>query len=471
MSESNSTARKPNPRRRRRNKMRVFKEVYLPAIIFILVVVLIIALIVSNNRRRKEEQEAALQASIAAQESLEAEKLRQDAEVAGLILQAQELADSYDYDGAIALLDSFSGNIYDYDDLLALRDSCVSAKDNLVLWSDPNQVVHLGFQVLMVDCNRAFKDKDNAAAFKKNFITTYEFSEILKQLYDNNYILIEMDDLITVTENADGTVTYSPKELYLPEGKKPLMITESQVNYYTYMVDDNKDGVADAKGSGFASRLLVDDNGEIKCEYVDTDGTVKVGNYDMVPILNNFLKKHPDFSYKGAKATLAITGYDGIFGYRVNPEAKDSYGEDFYNEQLDGAKKILQALRDDGYDIACYSYRHINYGDATLEYMDADLTKWENYIAPLLGECDMLVYARDTDIAGRTEEYSGDKYDRLRDAGFRIFIGYNTGKSWLVVEDEYVRQGRLMITGNNLTTKANLFEGIFEAEKVIDPER
>ena len=32
------------------------------------------------------------------------------------------------------------------------------------------------------------------------------------------------------------------------------------------------------------------------------DGTVSAGSYDLVPILNDFIDEHPDFSYKGAKA-------------------------------------------------------------------------------------------------------------------------------------------------------------------------
>ena len=42
------------------------------------------------------------------------------------------------------------------------------------------------------------------------------------------------------------------------------------------------------------------------------DGSVSVGSYDLVPLLDDFIKEHPDFSYRGAKACIAFTGYNGI---------------------------------------------------------------------------------------------------------------------------------------------------------------
>lgn len=65
-------------------------------------------------------------------------------------------------------------------------------------------------------------------------------------------------------------------------------------------------------------QLVIDDNGDIKCEYKKADGTVVTGDYDVVPILDSFIKEHPDFSYHGRKGILAMTGYDGVLGYRTD---------------------------------------------------------------------------------------------------------------------------------------------------------
>lgn len=60
------------------------------------------------------------------------------------------------------------------------------------------------------------------------------------------------------------------------------------------------------------TKLIVDDKGKIRNEYVEDDGSVSVGDYDMVPLIDRFVEKHPDFSYRGAKGILALTGYNGI---------------------------------------------------------------------------------------------------------------------------------------------------------------
>ncbi len=47
-----------------------------------------------------------------------------------------------------------------------------------------------------------------------------------------------------------------------------------------------------------------------------------VGDYDLVPILDSFIKEHPDFSYHGRKGILAMTGYNGVLGYRTDSAYK-----------------------------------------------------------------------------------------------------------------------------------------------------
>ena len=79
----------------------------------------------------------------------------------------------------------------------------------------------------------------------------------------------------------------------LPKGKIPFVLSQDDVSYYHYM-----------DGDGYASRLVLDENGEVKNEYIEDDGTVSVGNYDMVPLIDEFVKQHPDFSYHGEKVFL-----------------------------------------------------------------------------------------------------------------------------------------------------------------------
>ena len=43
----------------------------------------------------------------------------------------------------------------------------------------------------------------------------------------------------------------------------------------------------------------------------------------MVPRLNTFLEEHPDGAYKGARGMIALTGYNGVFGYRTDTDYRD----------------------------------------------------------------------------------------------------------------------------------------------------
>ena len=98
--------------RRRKTKQELFKENTLPLIILgiagVLILTFIIGSIVRGVQRRKIETEA----SIAASESIAEEEARLSAEVTSILTEAEALAAKYDYDGAIALIDGFSGNIF-----------------------------------------------------------------------------------------------------------------------------------------------------------------------------------------------------------------------------------------------------------------------------------------------------------------------------------------------------------------------
>lgn len=44
-----------------------------------------------------------------------------------------------------------------------------------------------------------------------------------------------------------------------------------------------------------------------------------------MPILNKFVKEHPDFSLNGEKGVVALTGYEGVLGYRTNELTSKDY--------------------------------------------------------------------------------------------------------------------------------------------------
>ena len=451
-------------RRRKPTKQQIFKEFYLPGVILGVTAVLMLSFVigaVSNaiDRALVEQKE---KEQLAQQESIAAEQMAFEAKA--LLDEAEILAQSYDYQKAVDLLDTYTGE--PTQEMTIKRAEYVNAKSMLVEHQDPTLIPNLSFHVLIYDMARAMADDDNLAGqYNRNFVSTDEFSKILNQLYLNNFVLVDFDSFVT-SNSVDGTSSsLFADSIWLPEGKKPVMITETMVNYFNYMVDGNDDGKPDSGGDGFASRLVVDANGDIKAEYVDENNVTHVGNYDLVPILEDFIAQHPDFCYRGARATLAVSGSEGIFGYRIQSETIAKKGQDYYNEQVVGATKVVAALKAKGYRLACYSFDNKDYKGISAAMVQEDLQKWRSQISPVIGELDTIVFARGGDIG----DYTGGKFDVLTAAGFRFMLK-SSETPYTEVNNAFVRQSRLMVTGENMVAKASMFtdNGLFDPNTVLD---
>lgn len=466
----NESDRPVNSRRRKRTQMQIFKETYLPVIIAGVALILIIVFIIGSITRAVQKNKAEDAASIAESSSIAAEQTRLDQSAQKLIAQANNLMASYDYQGAIALLNSFEGDISKFPAVNDKILECEAALKAMVAWNDPNQIPNLSFQLLVADPSRAFSHKTYGSSINRNFITTEEFAKILQQLYDNGYILVEFDDFIATEITADGMTVYKAKTLMLPNGKKPIMLTQTNVNYNYYLIDGDGDKIADANGTGIASKLIWNGS-SFTNEMIDSTGNAVTGEFDMVPILESFIKKYPDFSYRGAKATLALTGYNGLFGYRTHPSAKETFGETAYQQAVQEAKKVADALRKNGYTLACYTYENIAYGSSSVTQIKSDMKGWTDEVVPVIGSPDVLAYAQLTDIT-KDSVYSGEKYEMLQDLGFRYYLGFcEDGNPWASITDNYVRQGRILVTGSNLAHHADWFTNMFDAASVLDSTR
>lgn len=408
-----------------RKAKRRFKDDVLPVLIGGAALVVCMVFIIgslSRNFNSEDRKQAALEASIAQAEAEAAAA----AEITNTLNTAAVQAAGYDYQAAIDTLDAYkTADRGLTEDMTAARAQYAEAVNNLVIWDDPTTIPNLSFHVLIADPTRAYADS-LASSYKTNFVTTEQFSSILGQLYEGGYVLVNLASCLT--ENADGTAAVQP--LYLPEGKKPIMITETLVNYFAYMVDGDKDGKADAKGAGFANQLILQD-GKVTANYVDASGNQVTGDYDLVPILNSFIEEHPDFSYRGAKAILAVTGEEGIFGWRNAAEAAD----------------VVAALRADGYQIACNSYGNLNYGVSSVDIIKADLTSWNQNIKPALGDVDILVVARGGELSA-----SSSQFKAIRENGFTYIL--DAGSNGTALQDGCFYQNRIMVLGSELGSNA-----------------
>lgn len=474
--QQSDTPRTPNPRRKKRTKFQIFKETYLPVIIVAVTVVLLLVFIIGGIAGRDSGAEnpsestppsgSSPSGSTNATDTTSSSSLENDLEVNNLLEQAAILAKDYDYQGAMKVLENYSGDIAICPALAEAYAQYSQLWDSMVAWQ-PGQVANLSFHVLIADAERAFNDETYGRSYRQNFITTTEFSAILQQLCDNGYMLVSLSDLYEkVYDESSAQYIYQEKTLYLPEGRIPVMLTETNANYYSYMVDSNNDGVPDGAADGFAYNLCYGANGFYN-ELVLADGTVVAGAYDLVPILENFIKDNPDFSYRDARAIIAMTGYDGILGYRIN---SNRLTETQREEARQSASAVVQALRDHGYEIACFTYNNLNYGEKSATEIQTDLQKWADHVASVVGQVDILVLPKESDI-GNKEGYAGNvKFNVIYNAGFSIFLGTET-TPWSQVSDRYVRHDRLLVTGSYLSKNPEWYTELFDTAAVLDPYR
>ena len=99
------------------------------------------------------------------------------------------------------------------------------------------------------------------------------------------------------------------------------------------------------------------------------------------------------------------------------------------------------------------------------DQVNQDIQKWKSQIAPVIGEIDTIVFARGKDIG----DYTGGKFEVLHAAGFRFMV--KSGEApYTEVNNTYIRQTRLMVTGENMVAKSSMFtdNGLFDPNTVLD---
>ena len=242
------------------------------------------------------------------------------------------------------------------------------------------------------------------------------------------------------------------------------------MNYYDYMVDGDGDGYPDGAGAGFASRIVIDGEGYPTCEYYNTAGECVTGEYDLVPILEAFIREHPDFSYKGARAVLSITGYQGVFGYHTSMEWEAVLGQEEYSKEIRAAQNVAKCLKENGWEIASHGYGHYSYSTMTLEEIASDIKKWENQVQPIVGDSDIMMFPYGCDIENE-DYYSGDEFDLLYDAGYRYFCSFNSAGKWVQFDDDYFRMSRIPVTGETICYNRDDLTALFDTSLIFDRTR
>ena len=97
---------------------------------------------------------------------------------------------------------------------------------------------------------------------------------------------------------------------------------------------------------------------------------------NLVPLLDDFIKERPDFSYRGAKACIVFTGYNKYTDSALLYKAEHPIRYEARNTAN------ITCLRDDGFD-ALHSWGHRNMGSIPMDKFREDTDKWANEVETL----------------------------------------------------------------------------------------
>lgn len=323
-------------------------------------------------------------------------------------------------------------------------------KTNFVLYDGEIKNIFIHSLIAYPDILQT-KAKNTIATYHTDCIDYVEFENLLDELYKNNYVIVD----IHKTFKTENNITKKCK-VKVPCGKKPVVIGVDDVVY-----DPKK------SGNGMADKLCVNQNGDLFTETL-IDGKVdRKYDREFAPILENFLKLHPDFSPFGDRMTINLTGFCGILGYRISEKNKDIRDSETKNAQV-----VVDRLKQLGYTFACHSFAHYHTKKATEEFIKKDLDNWEKYIEPVIGKTEVFVYPY-----GEWELLNDNKLSCkqkvLIDYGFKLFLGVGIYDFFGYmplnnnIKDKVLFADRKPVDGYTILHRQKQLNTLFDCNKVL----
>lgn len=370
-----------------------------------------------------------------------------------LLSEAQKLSDENNNTFALNLLNSKLKYYKDDENVnsqITYNENIIKSK-NLVEYT--GDIEHLFTHCLLAFPDQALNPKNSMSKdYDRDCLTPTEFKRILSSLYNNNYILIDIDSVFEVKNGV--TVK---KKLMLPQGKKPLIFSFDDVNY-----DSKK------KNKGMVDKIILDRNNQI-ATYTSKQSIAKRVSYDneFVTIMEAFIKNHPDFSFNGARGVINLTGYDGILGYRTQKSnATNRY-------EIKKATEVVTKLKNLGWKFASHSYGHYHMKNLSDMEFAKEVQAWQTEVAPIIGDCSIYVYPYgEWEIKTDNGEISY-KHKLLLDAGFKLFLGVGNKNyfGYLPIgsgETHTLLMDRKAIDGRTLRAFSKDYSHLFNCEEVYD---
>lgn len=267
------------------------------------------------------------------------------------------------------------------------------------------EVYHLFTHALVAYPEIAFaKDNVMAEHYDRDCLTVNEFKKILFQLYTKNFILVSTDDLYYF----DG------KKLIFKNtnfgDKKPLLLSFDDINYYTKKMN-----------LGMNDKIILANN-TLATYTKDAKSQINYDN-EVITILENFIRKHPDFSFNNAKGTICLTGFDGVLGYRTQKKSQDR------TQEIAKVLPVVNKLKELNWKFACHSYGHYHMKSISYDTFKQDTDCWLNEVQSIIGKTDIYCYPfgeydiEDNNCISRKQKY-------LLDCGFKMYWGVGGKVFW-----------------------------------------
>ena len=304
------------------------------------------------------------------------------------------------------------------------------------------EIEHLTFNTLMAFPEKALSDSNNLSSiYDESKITVNEFKNILEELYKNNFVLVDIYDIIDITNNTI-------KQSNLPKDKKPLILSFDNVSYKS-----------NYQNLGEIDKLIIDRNNNL-ASYTTKKSIQDRVQYDneFELILENFIKKHNDFSFNNARGIIFLTGENGVLGYNTNHKnASSKYEQKRVSE-------VIKKLKSLGWRFGSnnYSYKSISTKN-DLEFAK-ELSLWNQEIKSLIGDTNIFAFPY-----GEYSENNVSKLELLLTNGFKIFFT-NSFENTITQSKDIFFMNRKEVNGNTLRNNSQQFENLFDCKKVYDNE-
>lgn len=300
---------------------------------------------------------------------------------------------------------------------------------------------------LCLNPKQGFVNPDVASFASNSLLTAKEFRDLLQDLYDHKYVLVQA--------SLYAHYPTEKPEIVVPAGRKPL-----------FLVFDAFSLSPLEQFAGTASYYDVDDQGQVMA-YQDPQAWGEKGSIQCFPslfsILDDFVEAHPDFSFDGAKATIALRGSSGILGYFCYPEqlaevnkfregrrfSHLEVADEVYSRNQEKVKALCAQLKKRGYLFASGSYAGLNLGTASLEEVKADTQKFQDLVIPLTGPMSNYQFPDGANCYDRP-----DLLQILLDHGFRFFSGIGA-KTYNFKAESFIHVDKVPINGNTLSYPGN----------------